>query len=350
MSLDPIPYVGLLDIARASRLGLAQARATSKTVERIFSNFGFVRRDEVTGREFLAANAAARLAHGTALRTWQRNYLRLSTPYRLLMARKTAVKGRIVLGWEMSPGMKRWMDGAGVAYIDVRLSPMRFYNDLLLDVATNTEWLDRVIAERLVRVTRPELMRTAQAAAVDTSAADTLVLVGQVAGDSSLIGLEGREMTLGDFAGRIQDLAGQYRRVLYRPHPKGRPATDPVLRDVERDREPSIYTHMAHGASFCAISSSALEEAAAFGCPTFRLAPDSPLDLHDDCYLHRHVHVLRSSELSKSSAWADGDVPILRFVLGHNASDLSPLHARPEAAANPASAGGKAVKRLKQAG
>jgi hypothetical protein len=115
MSAEMIPYVGLFDIARASRLGLATARATSKNVERIFTNFGFVRRDEVTGREFLAANVAARLAHGSALRTWQRNYLRLSAPYRLLMARKTRVKDRIMLGWEMSPGMKRWLDGAGVA-------------------------------------------------------------------------------------------------------------------------------------------------------------------------------------------------------------------------------------------
>ncbi len=104
----------------------------------------------------------------------------------------------------------------------------------------------------MVRVTQPELMRTAQAAAIDTSAADTLVLVGQVAGDSSLIGPAGREMTLNDFAGQIRDLGCQYRRVLYRPHPKGRPAADPILGDLERDREPSIYAHMARGASFCA--------------------------------------------------------------------------------------------------
>jgi len=350
MSLEMIPYVGLLDVARASRLGLAQARATSKNVERIFSNFGFVRRDEVTGREFLAANAAARLAYGSALRTWQRNYLRLSAPYRLLMARKTRDNGRIVLGWEMSPGMKRWLDGAGVAYVDVRLSPMRFYDDLLLDVATNTAWLDRVLAARLVRVTQPELMRTAQAAAIDTSAADTLVLVGQVAGDSSLIGPDGREMKLNDFAGPIRDLARQYRRVVYRPHPKGRPADDPILSDLPRDREPSIYAHMAKGASFCAISSSALDEAAVFGCPTFRLAPDSPRDLHADRHLHRHVHVLRSCDLGQAGGWRDGSVPILRFVLGHNASDLGPLRARPGADAGPGSASDPAVRRFSEAG
>jgi hypothetical protein len=350
MSAEMIPYVGLFDVARASRLGLATARATSKNVERIFTNFGFVRRDEVTGREFLAANVAARLAHGSALRTWQRNYLRLSAPYRLLLARKTRVKDRIVLGWEMSPGMKRWLDGAGVAYVDVRLSPMRFYDDLLLDVATNTGWLDRMLSARLVRVTQPELMRTAQAAAIDTSAADTLVLVGQVAGDSSLIGPDGREMALSDFAGQIRDLACQYRRVVYRPHPKGRPANDPVVCDLERDREPSIYAHMAQGASFCAISSSALEEAAVFGCPTFRLAPESPLDRHADRYLHRHVHVLRSSELSQAGGWADGNVPILRFVLGHNASDLGPLRARPGDDASPAAARPPAHQRHRQAG
>jgi hypothetical protein len=227
---------------------------------------------------------------------------------------------------------------------------MRFYDDLLLDVATNTGWLDRMLSARLVRVTQPELMRTAQAAAIDTSAADTLVLVGQVAGDSSLIGPDGREMALSDFAGQIRDLACQYRRVVYRPHPKGRPANDPVVCDLERDREPSIYAHMAQGASFCAISSSALEEAAVFGCPTFRLAPESPLDRHADRYLHRHVHVLRSSELSQAGGWADGNVPILRFVLGHNASDLGPLRARPGDDASPAAARPPAHQRHRQAG
>jgi hypothetical protein len=324
MTAERIPYVGLFDVARGTRLGLPQARANYKSMERIFSNFGFVRLDEVTAKEFWTVNAGARLLHGSAFRTWRRNYFRLCAPYRALLGRKTR-RGRVVLGWEMSPGMKRWLEDKDVAYIDVRLSGMRFYDDLLLDLSTNRHWLDRELARRFVRVTQPELMRTAQAAAVDDSESDTLVLVGQVAGDSSLIGPDGREMTLSDFSAQIADLAGQYRRVLYRPHPKGKAASDPIVQRLPRDREPSIYAHMARRASICAISSSTLDEAAAFGCPTFRLCERTWQDLHGDRFVHHHVHVLRSSQMMGQTLGADGQVPILRFMLGHNASDLGPV-------------------------
>ena len=293
-------------------------------MERIVSNFGFVRQDEVTTKEFWTVNAAARLLHGSTFRTWRRNYFRLSAPYRALLRRKVR-QGSVMLGWEMSPGMKRWMEDNDVAYIDVRLSAMRFYDDLLLDLSTNRDWLDREITRRFARVTQPELMRTAQAAAVDDSETDTLVIVGQVAGDSSLIGPDGREMTLSDFADRIAELSAQYRRVLYRPHPKGKPSSDPIVQRLTRDTEPSIYAHMARRASICAISSSTLDEAAAFGCPTFRLCPRTWQDLHGDRFVHQHVHVLRSSQLLGETLGADGHVPILRFMLGHNASDLGPV-------------------------
>jgi hypothetical protein len=347
-----IPYVGLYDVARASRLGLPQARANYKTLERIVSNFGFQRRDELTAKEFWRANAAARAVYGTAFRTWRRNYFRLAAPYRRLLARKTRARELIVLGWEMSPAMKRWLDARDVAYLDVRLSAMRFYDDLLLDLSTNRAWLDREITGRFVRVTRPELMSVAQRAAVDDSEADTLVLVGQVAGDSSLIRADGREMTLSDFSDRIAELSGQYARVLYRPHPKGAPARDPILRDLPRDPEASIYSHMARRASICAISSSALEEAAAFGCPTFRLYEPTWAELHGDTFVREHVHVLRSAQLAGGAFGADGDVPILRFVLGHNASDLRPVReggsARPAGQGAPAA--GEARARALRAG
>lgn len=340
MTRDATPYIGLYDVARASRLGLPQARANYKTLERIVSNFGFQRRDELTAKEFWCANALARSVYGSAFRTWRRNYFRLAAPYRRLLARKTRGHDLPVVGWEMSPGMKRWLDAHGVAYLDVRLSAMRFYDDLLLDLSTNRAWLDREIASRFVRVTRPEFMSVAQRASVDDSEADTLVLVGQVAGDSSLIRADGREMTLSDFSDRIAELSAQYARVLYRPHPKGAPARDPILRGLPRDPEASIYSHMARRASICAISSSALDEAAAFGCPTFRLYEPTWAELHSASFVHEHVHVVRSAQLAGGAFSADGDVPILRFMLGHNASDLSPLRAPgPDRPAGAAAAG-----------
>jgi hypothetical protein len=325
IAADGITYVGLYDVARASRVGLPQGRANYKTLERIVSNFGFRRRDELTGKEFWCANAAARLAYGSAFRAWRSNYHRLAAPYRALLAHKLRDRAAVAVGWELSPGMKRWLDDRDVAYLDVRLSAMRFYDDLLLDLSTNRAWLDREITRRFVRVTRPELMRVAQRATVGESDVDTLVLVGQVAGDSSLIRADGREMTLSDFADRIAKLAGQYARVLYRPHPKGTPARDPILRGLARDPEPSIYTHMARRASICAISSSTLDEAAAFGCPTFRLYEPTWTDLHGDAFVRQHVHVLRSVQMAGDRPGAHGDVPILRFMLGHNASDLGPV-------------------------
>lgn len=327
MTREVIAYVGLFDVARASRLGLPQARANYKTLERIFSNFGFRRRQELTAKEFWLANAAARLVYGWTFRTWQRNYFRLAAPYRALLARKTGVCPPVALGWEMSPGMKHWLEAHDVAYVDVRLSAMRFYDDLLLDLSTNREWLDRELNARFACVTRPELMRVAQRAMIDSSESDTLVLVGQVAGDASLIAADGQEMTLSDFSDRIEALAAQYTRVLYRPHPKGAPANDPIVRSLPRDPEKSIYAHMARGASICAISSSSLEEAAAFGCPTFRLYERTWTDLHGDRFVRSHVHVVRSAQLAGGAFGPDGDVPILRFMMGHNASDLGPLRA-----------------------
>lgn len=347
MTEDPIPYVGMYDIARASRFCLPQGRGNFRALEHLLSNFGFVRRDEVTAREFWSANALARLWYGSKFRAWRRNYFRLAAPYRALLRRNTQQPELTMIGWEMSIGMKRWLDAHDVGYIDVRLSPMRFYSDLLLDFSTNRATLDRLIGSRFVCVTRPELVQTAQTAAIDDSEADTLLVVGQVAGDSSLIGRDGRQLTLSDFRDRIAGLSAQYRRVLYRPHPKGAPAFDSIVRDLPRDPEPSIYTHMAKRASFCAISSSTLDEAAVFGCPTFRLAEQGGCERHGDRYVRRHVHVLRSAH-QRDRLMAGGELPILRFLLGHNASDLGPLRAVRETASWNESDAAVAERRLRQ--
>jgi hypothetical protein len=37
--------------------------------------------------------------------------------------------------------------------------------------------------------------------------------------------------------------------------------------------------------------------------------------------------VVRSAQLAGGAFGPDGDVPILRFMMGHNASDLGPLRA-----------------------
>ena len=324
MNKPPVEYFGVFDVARASKSGLPTAKPTYKNMVRILSNIGFVCKDEIYSRDVWAANIAARVLYGGKYRTWRKNYFRLSTPYKTILRQKFSTTLPTFLGWELSPGMKRFFDENHLSYIDVSLSRIRFANDLLIDLSTNSTILAQEISRRVVCVSNTELTRIAQATIMDKTEHDTLIVVGQVAGDASLLTPNGQEMTLRDFDDQIRSLALQYQRVLYRPHPKGASDVDQYFRDIPRDPEPSIYTHMARGASFCAISSSTLEEAAVFGCPVFRLADRTFAELHGDPFVTRNVHVLRSADYMGQIS-ASGEVPILRFVLGHNASDLGPL-------------------------
>ncbi len=202
---------------------------------------------------------------------------------------------------EAPPSVLAVLERHRQSYIEFRLSPIRFANDLMLALTTN----NRDIAARI----RPDGVGRAEcqvaadllrlrsrlrgAEAPASHLAGAALVVGQVDFDLSLIDrMTGERLDLTRFPDTLRAALGE-RRAFYKPHPYAAAAS--VGRDIAFLRETlsadivvvqeNIYD------LFCAVtdllvvavSSGALQEASLFGLPTHCLhQPFVPLDWMDE--------------------------------------------------------------------
>lgn len=231
----------------------------------------------------------------------------------------------LLLGVEMPAWFRTFCSAHGIAYLDLRISPLRFARDFFVALNTNDAQLhDRI---RQYCISREEI--ALEAAAVVASihklqyelrkqgnlhpeADDTLVFVGQTAFDAAIIGPAGRHLTCGDFDERIRTLAAS-RPLAYKPHPY-----DPqfarqehrTLESITGKRIPLCHKNAYQllgsptPVALVSISSGLLQEAEFFGKTCHWLhKPLVPLAYPEDARTADHYQQVHFADIIAPAFW-----------------------------------------------
>jgi hypothetical protein len=139
---------------------------------------------------------------------------------RLILER---LRGRFCVGYEMPPWLVRLLDGHAVPYVDVRLHPIRFMDDLLFavrgsDAGTQAALLGMAVRESEVIVTAGLREAMCQFISEARVPDNTLLVAGQRRFDSTQI-VEGGFFDAGVRAAEVHAICARYAAVLLKPHP-----------------------------------------------------------------------------------------------------------------------------------
>lgn len=194
-----------------------------------------------------------------------------------------ALRGQFCVTYEAPPYLGRLLDRLGVPWLDVRLHPVRFLDDLIFAVraswpVTQAALLEHALPESLVVATAGLREAMGQFTSEATVPDDTLLVVGQRPMDSTQI-VGGRFFDAASHGAEIDRICAAYRAVLLKPHPTGEhhsllvaaaaganvlgATTDNVYRLLALPQVTAVLT----------VNSSAAVEAGYFGKRVHTLAP-----------------------------------------------------------------------------
>ena len=139
---------------------------------------------------------------------------------RLVLAR---LRGRFCVGYEMPPWLIKLLDANGVPYVDLRLHPIRFMDDLMFAVRasqpeTQAAMVQMAVMESEVMVTaglREAMCRYISDARVPDN---TLLVAGQRRFDSTQI-VDGGFFEAEPHASAIHAICRRYAAIVLKPHP-----------------------------------------------------------------------------------------------------------------------------------
>jgi hypothetical protein len=153
---------------------------------------------------------------------WASIYNRLPSPERIA----ERLRGRFCVGYEMPPWLVRLLEEHAVPYLDLRLHPVRFLDDLLFAARASVPHTQAAILS--VAVQEGEVFATAglrEAMCQFISEArvpdNTLLVAGQRRFDSTQI-LDGRFFDAFPRAVEIHEICARYPAVVLKPHPLDR--------------------------------------------------------------------------------------------------------------------------------
>jgi len=209
-----------------------------------------------------------------------------------------------VIGFEMSGTDCAHLDARGVPWVNFAIHPLRFLDDLYLDVATSFPYdLSRHAASPGVIDFCAQALRQRYRRAPQAEPARTLAIFGQTPIDRSVY-FDGEFRTLDHYLARLDEVASGHARVFYKPHPYlSDPKVDELLIErygAERYTDTDVYRFFIEKniATACALSSSVLFEAPHFGVEAVFLEPrarryGSPIDyrglLDDQAFWERFL-------------------------------------------------------------
>jgi hypothetical protein len=218
-----------------------------------------------------------------AHRYWAGAYERLplpTVPETILVAR---LQHRFCIGYELPPWLHNLLQQIGVPYIDVRLHPVRFLDDLLFAVrasepATQSALLAMAESESAVIVTAGLREAMCHMISEATTPPETLIVVGQRPLDCSQI-IDGTFYDALPHATEIHAICARYAAVLLKPHPLEPShslleiaATAPNVAGVVRDNSYRLMS-LPQIAAVLTVNSSIAFEAPYFGKRVHTLAP-----------------------------------------------------------------------------
>lgn len=196
----------------------------------------------------------------------------------------------LVLGHAMPPWLLGLLDGADIAYIDLRQSPLRFGSDLVVGLRSNRPQLhaaasalalsaEQLLAESNLMAARLRLQRRTEGRLRLPN--NPCVFVGQTEDDAALVGQDGHPMRVSDYGPILAQLASTG-PLLYLPHPRAgdfaRIERDAIERAVGRQVplcELDTYDLLAcdDELTLIGLNAGALQEAAWFGRQAYALCP-----------------------------------------------------------------------------
>jgi len=199
---------------------------------------------------------------------------------RLILA---GIENRFCVGYELPPFLARLLDTLELPYIDLRVHPVRFMDDLLLAARcsvpqTQARLVDFAVPESEVVATAS--LREAMLCYLPHAplAADTLLVVGQRPRDASQI-VEGRFFEAEPHRAAVQRICDEHAAVLLKEHPdeQGHGLIG-LVRGIRPDAtatEENIYRLLAQPeiVSVLSVNSSVAAEAGYFGKRVHSLGP-----------------------------------------------------------------------------
>ncbi len=197
--------------------------------------------------------------------SWMRSLKKRSTS--ILKGRK--LENAAVIAFELSSLDKKYLDSVGIPWVNFKIHPIRFLDDLYFDVETSfvTDLSELELPDDYIQV-RADVMR-ARYGFIDNQSSRRILIIGQTPIDKSLY-FDGVFKKIPDYFDKLDLITQSFSGVDYRPHP--------YLTDVDVDKlitgrygagsciDADFYRVLSSGhyGAVCGISSSVLHEASYF--------------------------------------------------------------------------------------
>jgi len=194
------------------------------------------------------------------------------------------LRDRFCIGYELPPYLTAILDDSGIPFIDLRIHPLRFLDDLLFaarasDAGTREALLGMAMPEAEVIATAGLREAMCQMISATSLPDDTLLVLGQRPMDSTQIQGD-RFFDAMDQADRIAALCARHRGVVLKPHPQEREhsllaVTAGVAGNILGVTQDKLYRLLATPeiAAVLTVNSSAAYEAPYFGKAVYHLEP-----------------------------------------------------------------------------
>ena len=208
----------------------------------------------------------------------------------------------LVVGYELTHVTRELLSVIGVRYLDIWVSPIRFYRDVFFEMGSNCDRINQWLClhalpeERLWQAASDLVSYTNDFLQMPKVKANSLLVVSQLAEDKS-VACNGRFMCLSDFQEEVFGMASKHDHTYFLKHPKAselsfiqsiRPfSVSPCFSAL---RGTSIYSLLASPniITVAGISSSVMAEAKFFGknyLYLFRpVIPDSYKHIYESAY------------------------------------------------------------------
>jgi glycosyltransferase involved in cell wall biosynthesis len=249
------------------------------------------------------------LGHTPSPEAWAATFAQSAPPALIDLMRPDYERG-LVIGFELSPLMRSILDGLRTPWIDVGVSPIRFLDDIALNLRFS--WPlnlthPGIVSHDLVQDAVKRMQALHGNASLVSELKDACVFLAQTLRDRTLI-KDGRFFPDSEVIDQVaQALDG--RPLVLKPHPLA--PDNPLIEGLERRfgarrTDANIYAILANAADalYLTISSSAAVEARCFGRTTKVLHPAAHADIAPVSSLWAH---------RSASFWRTALTPILRL-------------------------------------